>query len=107
MRSIATSVVAVQKHGSASPDGIHNPDSPGVDILPLMLRVYRGFMQRHGWHVYFMQPDLQTHLPCTLTFSDPQKIVEMAKRGGMEQTSESKAAFGHGISTGRAAAGFS
>ena len=72
-----------------------------MDILAFMPRVYMGFMQRHGWHVYFMLPDLQTHLPRKLTFTDPQKIVEMAKRGGMEQTSESKAAFGHGISTGR------
>ncbi len=60
-----------------------------------------GFQQRDGWHVYFMLPDLKTHLPRKLTFSDPQKIVEMAKRGGMETNLESKAALEHGLSTGR------
>jgi len=60
-----------------------------------------GFMQRDGWHVYFMLPDLQTHLPLKLTFSDPQKIVEMALRGGMDTGLETRAALEHGISIGR------
>ena len=66
-----------------------------------MHRIYMGFMQREGWNVYFMLPDLQTHLPRKLTFSDPQKIVKMAKRGGMETNLESKAALEHGLATGR------
>lgn len=64
-------------------------------------KVYMGFMQRDGWHVYFMLPDLKTHLPRKLTFSDPQKIVEMAKRGGMDTGLEARAALEQGISTGR------
>lgn len=66
-----------------------------------MHRIYMDFMQRDGWHVYFMLPDLRTHLPRKLKFTDSQKIVETAKRGGMEQTSESKSALEHGISIGR------
>jgi len=60
-----------------------------------------GFQQRDGWHVYFMLPDLKTHLPRKLAYSDPQKILETARRGGMETSLESKAALEHGISTGR------
>jgi len=48
-----------------------------------------------------MLPDLQTHLPRKLTFSDPQKFVEMAKRGGMDAGLETRAALEHGISIGR------
>ena len=66
-----------------------------------MLRVYMGFMQRDGWHVYFMLPDLKTHLPRKLTLTDPQKIVEMAKRGGADMNLEGKAALAHAIENGR------
>src|SRR5208337_2252445 len=72
------------------------PGFPAVVILGSMPRVYMGFMQRDGWHVYFMLPDLQTHLPRKLTFSDSQKIVEMAQRGGMDAGLETKTALEHG-----------
>ena len=63
--------------------------------------IYMGFMLRDSWHVYFMLPDLKTHLPRKLTFADPQKIVEMAKRGGMDAGLETRAALEHCISIGR------
>ena len=40
------------------------------------------FMFRKGWHCQFLEDDMKTPLPRTLTFADDQKIWEMAKRGG-------------------------
>ena len=40
------------------------------------------FMFRKGWHCQFLEEDMKTQLPRTLTFADDRKIWEMAKRGG-------------------------
>ena len=45
-------------------------------------RVYMHFMFRKGWHCQFLEEDMKTQLPHTLTFADDRKIWEMAKRGG-------------------------
>jgi len=45
-------------------------------------RVYMHFMFREGWHCQFLEDDMKTPLPRTLTFADDQKIWEMAKPGG-------------------------
>jgi hypothetical protein len=34
---------------------------------------------RKGWQVQFLEPDLKTPLPKTFTFSDPEKIRELAR----------------------------
>jgi hypothetical protein len=60
-----------------------------------------GFMQRGGWNVYFMLPDLKTHLPRKLTFSDSDKVAEIAKRGGMAAGLKARAALEHGLAIGR------
>jgi hypothetical protein len=44
-------------------------------------RVYMTFFQREGWYVQFLEADLKTPLPRKLTFTDPEKIRELAKRG--------------------------
>jgi hypothetical protein len=44
-------------------------------------RVYMTFFQRAGWYVQFLEADLKTALPRKLTFSDPEKIRELARRG--------------------------
>jgi hypothetical protein len=36
------------------------------------------FFMRSGWQVQFLEPDLKTSLPSKLTFSDPEKIKELA-----------------------------
>ena len=43
-------------------------------------RVYMSFFQREGWYVQFLEADLKTPLPRTLTFADPEKIRELARR---------------------------
>ena len=40
------------------------------------------FMFWKGWHCQFLEDDMKTPLPRTLTLGDDQKIWEMAKRGG-------------------------
>jgi hypothetical protein len=45
-------------------------------------RVYMSFFLRAGWQVQFLETDLKTPLPRKLTFADPNKIRELARRRG-------------------------
>jgi hypothetical protein len=58
------------------------------------------FMQRKGWFCQFLEPDLQTALPRKLSFSDVEKVRELAKRGGGLTDLEGAAALEHGIEIG-------
>jgi hypothetical protein len=64
-------------------------------------RVYMSFMFRQGWHVQFLEADLKTPLPRRLSFADPDKIREMARRGEAMQTSEARQMLEHAIENGR------
>jgi hypothetical protein len=64
-------------------------------------RVYCYFFFRQGWQVQFLEADLKTPLPRRLTFSDPEKIRELARRGGAWRDSESRQMLEHAIETGR------
>jgi hypothetical protein len=64
-------------------------------------RVYMNFHFRGGWQVQFLEADLRTPLPRTLTFSDPDKIRELARRGEAWNDSESRQMLEHAIETGR------
>lgn len=66
-----------------------------------MHRVYASFQQRQGWHVAFLEPDLQTSLRKHLTFASERKIVELAERGNADLNLEGRAAIQHGIAIGR------
>jgi hypothetical protein len=44
-------------------------------------QVYMYFFLRSGWQVQFTEADLKTPLPRKLTFTDPEKIRELARRG--------------------------
>ena len=39
------------------------------------------FFYRQGWQVQFLEADLRTELPKTFTFTDAEKIRELARRG--------------------------
>jgi len=39
------------------------------------------FFFRGGWQVQFLEADLKTPLPRTFTFTEPEKIRELARRG--------------------------
>jgi hypothetical protein len=56
---------------------------------------------RGGWQVQFLEADLRTPLPRKLTFTDPDKIRELARRGEACGDSESRQMLEHGIETGR------
>jgi hypothetical protein len=53
-------------------------------------RVYMRFFFKSGWQVQFLEADLKTALPRKLTFSEPEKIRELAKRGEASTTSEAR-----------------
>jgi hypothetical protein len=59
------------------------------------------FQFRQGWQVEFLEADLKTPLPKKLTFTDPDKIRELAKRGEAWSDSESRQLLEHAIETGR------
>jgi hypothetical protein len=59
------------------------------------------FHFRQGWQVQFLEADLRTPLPRTLTFGDPEKIRELARRGEAWNDSESRQMLEHAIETGR------
>jgi hypothetical protein len=65
-------------------------------------KVYCSFMLIRGhWSCQFLEPDLRTSLPRTLTFADPEKIRELARRGEAWGTSESRQMLENGIESGR------
>jgi hypothetical protein len=66
-------------------------------------QVYMYFFKRGGWQVQFLEADLKTPLPRKLTFTDPEKIRELARRGDGEAwgTSQSRQILEHAIETGR------
>jgi hypothetical protein len=43
------------------------------------------FFKRGGWQVQFLEADLKTRLPRKLTFSDPEKIRELADAGACDR----------------------
>jgi hypothetical protein len=53
-------------------------------------RVFMYFHFRDGWNVQFLEADLRTPLPRTLTFTDPDKVRELARRCEAWGDSESR-----------------
>ena len=64
-------------------------------------RVYMSFFSRQGWQVQFLEADLKTPLPRRFTFTDPEKIRELARRGEAWGDSESRQMLEHAIEQGR------
>lgn len=59
------------------------------------------FMLRDAWHISFLEADCKTSLPVKLNFATQEKIFEMARRGGADMTSASRADFENGMKMGR------
>ena len=64
-------------------------------------RLYMSFFLRGGWHCQFLEEDLKTSLPRTLTFHNSDKITEMARKGGAAMQLHDIAAIEHAIANGR------
>jgi hypothetical protein len=59
------------------------------------------FFKRGGWQIQFLEADLKTPLPRKLTFADPEKIRELARRGEAWGTSEARQMLEGAIEQGR------
>lgn len=59
------------------------------------------FFERSGWYCQFLEEDCKTPLPKRLNFKDPQKILELAERGGAILNLEGRQAIDHAIRNGR------
>ena len=59
------------------------------------------FMHRDGWWITFLEADCKTSVGRRLTFSEPDKIIELAKRGGVTLDLATRQGIEHGISMGR------
>jgi hypothetical protein len=58
---------------------------------------------KHGWYCQFLKEDCKTALPRKLTFADPEKVSEMARRGGADWTSADRQTLEYAIREGRGA----
>ena len=65
-------------------------------------RVYMKFVSLNGsWQVSFLEANLATSLPPRLTFTDPEKIRELALHGQALGKSEARALFEYALIKGR------
>ena len=55
------------------------------------------FMLRDGWLITFFEADCRTSVCRQMNFSAPQKIVEVAKRGGADLEHEGRSPLDAGI----------
>jgi hypothetical protein len=62
-------------------------------------KVYMTFFVRQGGNVQFLEVDCRTSLPRKYTFTDPEKIRDIARQG--QATSEALEALEHEIENGR------
>jgi hypothetical protein len=53
------------------------------------------------WYCQSLEEDAQTSLPRTIRMKDPDKIFELAERGGCNLNLEGRQAIQHGIDIGR------
>lgn len=63
--------------------------------------VYLYFQFRQGWQCQFLEADLKTSLPRTVTFTSPAKLIELVERGGGLPDLASRQALEHAIANGR------
>jgi len=65
-------------------------------------RVYMHYQQvREGWRVTFLERDLTTPLPRRFVFQQPEKVIDMARRGGAAFNLAGRQALEGGIGNGR------
>jgi hypothetical protein len=63
--------------------------TPCLATIGPRTRVYIYFFNRGSWQAQFLEADLKTPLPRKLTFTDPEKIRELARSGEAWSDSES------------------
>jgi hypothetical protein len=58
-------------------------------------------MKHQGWYCQFLEADLKTSLPRKLSLEGPEKLIEMAERGGGLSNREADQMLRYGIEMGR------
>jgi hypothetical protein len=86
---------------SLPPEPNQKPGERYCDRCAPRRRVYMSFMHRDGWYCQFLEEDLKTSLPRTLTFATSAKILELAEHAGALRDLACWQAIEHGISVGR------
>ena len=58
-------------------------------------------LAKGGWYCQFLEQDLKTPLRRKFTFGDSGKVIELALRGGADNTLAGRQGIEHGIGMGR------
>ena len=64
-------------------------------------RIYMYFFERKGWYCQFLEEDCRTPLFKKLNFKHPDKIIELAMRGGAASNLEGCQTIDHAIRNSR------
>jgi hypothetical protein len=67
---------------------------------PKLRRIHMSFVLQERWHCTFMEEDLRTQAAPPRTFTNPDNMVEMIRRGNGLRDLASKQAVEHAIITG-------
>lgn len=59
-------------------------------------RILATFFVRDGWTVSFLEADCKTPVGRGMTFADPDKIIDLAKRGDVVFTEQNRRDLEHG-----------
>ena len=68
---------------------------------PKLRRIHMSFVFRERWYCTFIEEDLRTQAAPPRTFTNPDNMVEMIRRGNGLRDLASKQAVEHAIMTGR------
>lgn len=85
------------------------PQIPGERLCPKcqppgIHRVYMHFVRQEIWSCRFTEEDLQTPLPCQLTFRSPEKIRAIVDRVGNFADLQDRQSLDYALRTGRGGA---
>ena len=69
--------------------------------VPKLRRIHMSFVLRERWHCTFMEEDLRTKVAPPRTFTNPDNMIEMIRRGNGFRDLASKQAVEHAIMAGR------
>ena len=64
-------------------------------------RILATFFLRYGWTVSFLEADCKTPVGRIMTFADPDKIIDLAKRGDVTFDEATRKQLEYGLSVGR------
>ena len=69
--------------------------------VPMLRRIHMSFVLRDRWHCTFMEEDLRTPAAPPRTFTSPNNMIEMIRRGNGFRDLASRQAVEHAMLAGR------